>query len=61
LNSRALIGRLELDQDDAEVLAVITLLWVVGPRTYLNFLDETNGKRIRNAWDRFNRSRTLHY
>jgi hypothetical protein len=52
---RALARRLGLDQDEAEVVAVISLLWAVGPRMYLNFLDETNRKRIRNAWDRFDR------
>lgn len=52
---RALTEQVGLDQDEAEVLGVITLLWAVGPRTYLNFLDETNRKRIRNAWDRFDR------
>lgn len=46
-----------LDQDEAEVLAVIELLWYVGPRMYLNFLDEANKRRIRNAWDRFDRKR----
>ncbi len=54
---RPLAERVELDSDEAEVLAVITLLWAAEPRTYLNFLDETNRKRIRNAWDRLDRRR----
>jgi hypothetical protein len=56
-DQKALSRRLGLDQDEAEVLAVTSLLWDVGPRMYLNFLDETNRKRIRNAWDRFDRQR----
>jgi hypothetical protein len=36
---RELVKRMELDQDEAVVLAVIQLLWSVGPRMYLNFLD----------------------
>jgi hypothetical protein len=54
-NQRELVERIGLDQDEAEVLAVIALLWFVGPRMYLNFLDEANKRRIRNAWDRFDR------
>jgi hypothetical protein len=56
-SQRELVGRIGLDHDEAEVLAVIELLWYVGPRMYLNFLDEANKKRIRNAWDRFDRKR----
>ena len=54
---RELVERIGLDPDEAEVLAVIELLWHVGPRMYLNFLDKTNNRRIRNAWDRFDRKR----
>lgn len=54
-DQRGLAGRLGLDQDEPEVVAVISLLWAVGPRMYLNFLDETKRKRIRNAWDRLDR------
>jgi|NGEPerStandDraft_6_1074524.scaffolds.fasta_scaffold52573_1 hypothetical protein len=56
-NQRELVECMGLDQDEAEVLAVIELLWYVGPRMYLNFLDEANKRRIRNAWDRFDRKR----
>jgi hypothetical protein len=54
---RRLVERMGLDQDEAEVLAVIELLWDAGPRMYLNFLDEANKRRVRNAWDRFDRRR----
>src|SRR5664279_5256264 len=54
---RELVERMELDQDEAVVVAVIELLWSVGPRMYLNFLDEPDHKRIRNAWDRVDRKR----
>lgn len=57
INQRGLVERIRLDQDEAEVLAVIELLLHVGPRRYLNFLDEANKKRLRNAWDRFDRKR----
>jgi hypothetical protein len=56
-NQRGLGERMGLDRDEAEVLAVIEVLWYVGPRKYLNFLDEANKRRIRNAWDRFDRKR----
>jgi len=56
-NQRELVKRMELDQGEAEVLAVIELLGSVGPRMYLNFLDEANKKRVRNAWDRFDRKK----
>ena len=56
-DQRGLVERIGLDQDEAEVLAVIGLLWYVGPRMYLNFLDESGKRRIRNAWDRFDRKR----
>ena len=32
-------------------------LWDAHPRMYLNFLDEANKRRLRNAWDRFDRRR----
>jgi hypothetical protein len=54
---RGLVERMELDQDEAVVLAVIELLWSVGPRMYLNFLDGPDKRRIRNAWDRLDRRR----
>lgn len=54
---RGLVERMELDQDEAVVVAVIELLWSVGPRMYLNFLDGPDRKRIRNAWDRLDRRR----
>jgi len=47
--------RMGLDRDEEEVFAVTELLWDVGPRMYLNFLDEANKRRIRNAWDRLGR------
>jgi hypothetical protein len=50
-----LVGQIGLDQDEAEVLAVSILLWNVGPRMYLNFLDKANKRRMRNAWDRLGR------
>jgi|ERR1035437_4736765 hypothetical protein len=50
-----LVGRMRLDQDEAEVVAVTLLLWNTGPRMYLNFLDEANKRRMRNAWDRLGR------
>ena len=37
-SQRGLVERIGLDQDEAKVLAVIGLLWFVGPRMYLNFL-----------------------
>ena len=52
-----LAARLGLDQEEAGVLAVITLLYADEPRTYLNFVPETDRKRIRNAWDRLDRKR----
>ena len=48
---------LRLDGDEAEVLAVMSLLWDAGPRMYLKFLDAANQKRVRNAWDRLDRLR----
>jgi hypothetical protein len=51
----ALAARLGLDHDELEVLAVRTLLWSHGPRAYLNFVDEANKKRLRNAFDRLDR------
>ncbi len=52
---QALTERLGLDRDEAEVLAVKSLLWDAGPRMFLKFLDGANQKRIRNAWDRLDR------
>ena len=52
---RWLAKRFGLDRDEAEVVAVISLLWDAGPRMYLKFLDETNKRRMRNAWDRLDR------
>jgi len=49
------IKSLKLDSDEAEVLAVTTLLWPAGPRAYLNFLGDADKKRIRNAFDRLDR------
>jgi hypothetical protein len=56
-NQRELVERLGLDQDEAEVVAVIEMLWAVGPRTYLGFLDGDRKRQIRNAWDRMDRKR----
>jgi hypothetical protein len=50
---RPLAEALKIDSGIAEVLAIITLL--AEPLTYLNFLDDANRKRIRNAWDRLDR------
>jgi hypothetical protein len=54
-DQRRLVKRLELDRYEAEVVAVISLLWDAGPRMYLKFLDETTKRRMRNAWDRLDR------
>jgi len=54
-NQQGLAERMELDQDEAEVVAVKELLWYVRPRKYLNFLDGADKRRIRNAWDRLDR------
>jgi hypothetical protein len=51
------IEQMKMGRDEAEVLAVEELLWAVGPRCYLKFLDEANYKRVRNAWDRLDRLR----
>jgi hypothetical protein len=48
---------LNLDSDESEVMAIVELLWSVGPRVYLNFVDQLNRKRLRNAWDRLDRKR----
>ena len=52
---RGLAVRMELDEDEVEALAAIILLWDVGPRAYLNFLDPSNKRRVRNAFDRLDR------
>ena len=57
VHQRGMALQMGLDQDEAEVAAVMSLLWDAGPRTYLNFLDRTNKRRIRNAWDRLDRRR----
>jgi hypothetical protein len=44
-----------LDLDEAEALAVMTLLSATGPRAYLNHLDTANRRRLRNAFDRLHR------
>jgi hypothetical protein len=49
------VEQMKMDQDEAEVLAVEELLWAVGPRRYLNYLEGAHHKRIRNAWDRLDR------
>jgi len=54
---RDLAQRLELDADEAEVLAINILLYADEPRTYMNFVQEGDKKRFRNAWDRFDRRR----
>ena len=54
---QALANTLGLDRDEAEVLAVMSLLWDAGPRMYLNFLGGAEKKRTRNAWDRLDRLR----
>ncbi|MGC2111768.1 MAG: hypothetical protein WA655_19790 [Candidatus Korobacteraceae bacterium] len=54
---RGIALQMGLDQNEAEVAAVMSLLWDAGPRTYLNFLDRTDKRRIRNAWDRLDRRR----
>ena len=57
---RPLITNLGLDPDEAEVLALTTLLWSVGPRRYLKFVDQSDRKRLRNAWDRVDRKQKNH-
>ena len=56
-DQQALVKCLRLDCDEAEVLAVMSLLWDAGPRMYLKFLNGANHKRVRNAWDRMDRKR----
>lgn len=56
-DQEALAKCLGLDRDEAEVLAVMSLLWDAGPRMYLKFLDGANQRRVRNAWDRLDRLR----
>lgn len=56
-DQQALAKCLGLDRDEAEVLAVMSLLWDAGPRMYLKFLDGADQKRVRNAWDRLDRLR----
>lgn len=55
VDMRPLVTHLRIDVDMAEVLAVVALLWSIGPRTYLNYLDQSNHRRLRNAWDRIDR------
>jgi len=57
---RPLTTNLGLDPDEAEVLALAGLLWSVGPRVYLKFVDQSDRKRLRNAWYRVDRKRKNH-
>lgn len=52
---RIVADRTGLDQDERQVLAMKRLLGTVGARTYLNYVDGANNKRLRNAFDRLDR------